>query len=82
MPSPSKDAFDSGNSYPFGEPMPISHELSSEIATALFTGREKSPRELNDLKKMVLEIHSTLEGLTEKRHEKPAKTHAEAPPVD
>ena len=49
--------------------MAISHELSSEIATALFTAKERSPRELHDLKEMVLQIHFTLEQLMEKRHE-------------
>lgn len=43
--------------------MPISHDLSGEIATALFAAKERSPHELNDLKQMVLDIHSTLEGL-------------------
>lgn len=47
--------------------MAISHELSSEIATALLTDRERSPGELDDLKAMLLQIHSTLEGLSEKR---------------
>lgn len=41
--------------------MAISHELSSEIATALFTAQERSESELHDLKEMVLEIHSALE---------------------
>lgn len=48
-----------------GDPMAISHELSSEIATALFTDKERSQRELNDLKDMVFKIHSTLERLSE-----------------
>ena len=43
--------------------MPISHELSGEIATALFAAKERSPRELNDLKEMVFAIHATLEKL-------------------
>jgi hypothetical protein len=46
--------------------MAISHELSSEIAAALFTAKERSPRELNDLKEIVLKIHSTLQQLTDK----------------
>jgi len=41
--------------------MAISHELSSEIATALFAAKERSPHELNDLKEIVFRIHSTLE---------------------
>ena len=50
-----------------GESMAISHELSSEIATALLTARERSPDELDDLIAMLLQIHSTLEGLSDKR---------------
>jgi hypothetical protein len=46
--------------------MAISHELSSEIADALFTGKERSPRELNDLKEIVFKIHSALQQLTDK----------------
>lgn len=46
--------------------MAISHELSSEIAAALFTAKERSPRELNDLKEIVFKIHSTLQQLTDK----------------
>ena len=61
--------------------MAISHELSSEIATALFASGEKTPRELHDLKQMVLEIHSALEGLTEKPHEKPTTAPATSPPL-
>lgn len=47
--------------------MAISHELSSEITTALLAARERSPGELDDLKEMLLQIHSTLERLGEKR---------------
>jgi hypothetical protein len=43
--------------------MAISHELSGEIATALFAAKERSPRELKDLKEMVFAIHATLERL-------------------
>jgi hypothetical protein len=45
--------------------MAISHELSSEIADALFAAKERSPRELNDLKEIVFKIHSTLQQLTD-----------------
>ena len=48
-----------------GNSMAISHELSSEIAAALFAAKERSPHELNDLKEIVFEIHSTLEQLTD-----------------
>ena len=44
--------------------MPISHELSGEIATALFSGEDKSPKELDDLREIVLTVYSTLEQLT------------------
>ncbi len=43
--------------------MAISHELSSEIAAALFAAKVRSPRELDDLKEIVLEIHTSLERL-------------------
>jgi len=43
--------------------MAIDNELSSEIATALLTGKEKDPRELNDLKETVIKVHSTLQKL-------------------
>lgn len=43
--------------------MAISHELSSEIAAALLTAKEKSRRELDDLKDIVLTVHRTLEQL-------------------
>jgi hypothetical protein len=59
--------------------MAISHELSSEIATALLTARERSPGELDDLKKMLLQIHSTLEGLSEKRRTEPVEIESDAP---
>ena len=61
--------------------MAIAHELTSEIATALFTGWEKSQRELKDLKKMVFEIYSTLEGLTEQHNEKERKAKTDSPPL-
>ena len=48
--------------------MSISHEVSSEIAAALFTSKERSPRELKDLKEMLFKVHSTLEELRKKGH--------------
>ena len=48
--------------------MAIAHELSSEIAAALFSAKERSPRELNDLKEVIFKIHSTLEELTHDAH--------------
>ena len=43
--------------------MAIDTELSSEIATALLTGKEKSDHELNDLKETVIKVHRTLQKL-------------------
>ena len=45
--------------------MAIANELSSEIAVALLSTSEKSPRELDDLKQTVLEIHSTLQQMAD-----------------
>ncbi len=47
-----------------GDAMAISHELSGEIAAALFSARERSATELQDLKQIVFQIYSTLEQLT------------------
>lgn len=47
--------------------MSISHELSGEIAAALFAAKQRPPGELKDLKDMLFEIHSTLEQLTQKQ---------------
>lgn len=46
--------------------MAISNELSSEIASAMLTARERSPEELNKLKKVLLEVHTALQSMTEK----------------
>jgi len=43
--------------------MKISNELSSEIANALLTARERSPEELTTLKKILLEVHSALQSM-------------------
>ena len=48
--------------------MALSHELSSEIATALFSSKERSPGELKDLKEVIFKIHSALEQLTRDAH--------------
>ena len=48
--------------------MAIAHELSSEIAAALFSAKERSPGELNDLKEVIFKIHSILEQLTRDAH--------------
>lgn len=48
--------------------MAISHELTSEIATALFSSKERSPRELSDLKDAIFKIHTALEQLSREAH--------------
>jgi hypothetical protein len=58
--------------------MAISHELSSEIATALLAAKERSPRELKDLKEIVLVIHSTLQQLTDDARVARIKSHSAA----
>jgi hypothetical protein len=48
--------------------MALSHELSSEIAAALFAAKARSPRELDDLKEILLMVHSTLQRLSDDAH--------------
>lgn len=43
--------------------MAISNELSSEIAAAILA-EKKTPQELNHLKDVVLQVHSTLQQLS------------------
>ncbi len=56
--------------------MAISHELSSEIAAALLAAKDRSPRERQDLKEVLLIIHSTLQRLTETARIERLKSHA------
>ena len=56
--------------------MAISHELSSEIATALLAAKERSPRELKDLKEIIVLIHTTLQRLTDDARIARLKSHA------
>jgi predicted DNA-binding helix-hairpin-helix protein len=46
------------------EQMAISNELSSDVAVALLAN-EKSPQELKKLKDIILEVHSTLQEMSE-----------------
>ena len=55
--------------------MAISHELSSEIATALLAAQDRSPQELEDLKETLLIIYSTLQRLTEDERLAHLKSH-------
>ncbi len=46
--------------------MAISNELSGDIATAILVAtKDRTPRELTDLKEVILEVHSTLQQMTE-----------------
>ena len=45
--------------------MAISNELSSDIAAALIAGKEKEPGRLLELKEILIEVHSTLQQMTE-----------------
>lgn len=45
--------------------MAISNELSSDIAAALIAAKEKDPGKLLDLKELLIEVHSTLQQMTE-----------------
>ena len=56
--------------------MTIANELSSEIAFALVAAKNKQPAELNDLKEILLEVHSTLQQLTEQSRSEPALSKA------
>lgn len=46
--------------------MTISNELSSDIAAALIAASDKEPRHLSELKEILIEVHSTLQQLTER----------------
>jgi hypothetical protein len=43
--------------------MAINHELSGDIAIALLTGRKRDPKELENLKEVVVQVHATLQRL-------------------
>jgi hypothetical protein len=47
--------------------MAISNELSSEIAAAILAN-QNSPQDLRKLKDVLLEIHSTLQKMSEESH--------------
>jgi hypothetical protein len=44
--------------------MAISNELSSDVAVAILT-EKKSPQELNQLKEIILQVHSALQKMSE-----------------
>lgn len=45
--------------------MAISNELSSDIAAAILAAREKHPDNVEELKRIVFQVHSTLQQLTD-----------------
>ena len=45
----------------FSRRMSIQNELSSDIAVALLAGKDRDPQRLDDLKKVVLKVHSILQ---------------------
>jgi hypothetical protein len=56
--------------------MTIANELSSEIAFALVAVKDKQPGKLNDLKEILLEVHATLQQLTEQSRRERALSKA------
>ena len=46
--------------------MTVANELSSDIASAILAANERSPRPLNELKEIVLKVHTTLREMAEK----------------
>lgn len=53
--------------------MAISNELSSEIAAAILA-EKKTPQELNQLKDIILRVHSALQQMSEETRETRFKT--------
>lgn len=58
--------------------MAISNELSSEIAAAILAVK-KSPQDLLKLRDVVLEIHSTLQKMSEDEHRSRLRTMSTTP---
>ena len=62
--------------------MAISNELSSEIASAILV-ENKSPQELEELKEIILEVHSALQEMSQlakqRRFEKPLQSTLRTP---
>lgn len=53
--------------------MAISNELSSEIAAAILA-EKKTPQELNQLKEVILRVHSALQKMSEDARSRRFKT--------
>ncbi len=76
MPPLPDQAFRRFSSPDIGESMAISHELSTEIATAILSTQTRTPSELNDLKKIVLEVHFTLQQMTDEARAERRSQHS------
>jgi len=61
--------------------MAISNELSSEIAAALLA-HSHSPQELKQLRDVLLEIHSTLQKMSEEAHQSRLRMVSQNMPTD
>ena len=61
--------------------MAISNELSSDIAAAILATKDRHTGELNDLKEMILKVHSTLQQLGVKPRRNRAFEQAAAEPA-
>jgi len=57
--------------------MAISNELSSEIAAAILA-EKKTPQELNQLKDVILRVHSALQKMSEDARSRRFKTRSAA----
>ena len=55
--------------------MAISNELSSEIAAAILA-EKKTPQELDQLKEVILRVHTALQKMSEEARTRRFKTHA------
>jgi predicted transcriptional regulator len=60
--------------------MAISNELSSEIAAAILAEKKKTPQELNQLKEVILRVHTTLQKMSEDARATRWKTRARPAP--
>jgi len=54
--------------------MTVANELSSDIASAILAANERSSRSLNELKEIVLKVHSALQEMAEKERTSPAQS--------
>ena len=58
--------------------MALANELSSDIASAILAANERSQRPLNELKEIVLRVHSTLQEMAIKGGRRASSTRQNA----